>query len=471
VRNIAIAVKLRGYPYPKQIQFFKSQARYLAYGGSRGGGKSWAARRKAILLAFRYPGIQILFVRRTYKDLKENHLLQLQAEIGHVCKYDRESHAFIFPNGSRLRLGYCDSEKDAIQYQGQAYDVIFLEEATQFTEFQFHIFTECNRSSGAMRIKFRPRMYLTCNPGGVGHAWVKRLFIDKIYKGKERPENYAFIPSSVYENDYLMENDPDYVEALEALPEVRRKAMLYGDWNVFEGQFFTEWRDNPEGYFTHCGSHVIEPFKIPDTWYRYRSFDFGYAKPFAVGWYAVNHDGVMYKYRELYGCTGEPDVGVRWEPEKIAQEIRKIEDALEPRGVFIQGVADPAIWNKESGESIAEIMERHRVYFDKADNDRLNGWMQMHNRLEFDDEGKAALYIFKTCPNTIRTLPLMLHDKVKVEDLDTKLEDHIADEMRYICMARPIGPRKRAKPKAVPYNPLETERDTKYDPYGFIRQG
>ena len=423
-------------------------------------------------MCFKYPGIQILFVRRTYKDLKENHLLQLQAEIGHVCKYDRESHAFIFPNGSRLRLGYCDNEKDALQYQGQAYDVIFLEEATQFTEFQFQIFTECNRSSGMIKVKFRPRMYFTCNPGGVGHAWVKRLFIDKKYKSKEKPENYVFIPSLVYDNKYLMENDPDYVEALEALPEVRKKAMLYGDWNVFEGQYFTEWRDNPEGYLTHRWTHVVEPFRIPDTWYRYRSFDFGYARPFAVGWYAVNHDGVIYKYRELYGWTGEPDVGVRWSADKIAQEIRKIEDELEPPGIYIHGVADPAIWiegHGEKGESIAEIMEKHRVYFNKADNNRLNGWMQMHNRLEFDEEGRAALYVFTTCVNTIRTIPEMLHDTVNVEDPDSKLEDHIADEMRYVCMARPIGPRKKVKKKEIPYNPLETEREQKRDPYGFIR--
>ena len=463
----AAKVVLRGGAYPKQIQFFQASNRYIAYGGSRGGGKSWAARRKAVLMAFRHTGIQILFVRRTYKDLKENHLLQMQAEIGHVCKYDRESHAFIFPNGSRLRLGYCDTETDAIQYQGQAYDVIFLEEATQFTVFQYQIFTESNRSSGMMPVKFRPRMYFTCNPGGVGHAWFKRLFIDRIYQGKEKPENYAFIPSSVYENKYLMENDPDYVEALESLPEVRRKAMLYGDWNVFEGQFFTEWRDNPDGYVSHLHSHVVAPFVIPPDWPRYRSFDFGYAKPFHVGWYAINYDGAAFMYRELYGWSGEPDVGVRWDPERIAKEIADIERTLEPPGVYIQGVADPAIWNKQTGESIAEVMNRHQVYFDPADNDRLNGWMQMHNRLDFDDDGRAALYFFNSCTHTIRTLPIMLHDKVKVEDLDTKLEDHPADSVRYFCMNRPISPRKKVVAKTRPYSPLDAE--PVIDRYGFMR--
>jgi len=463
-------IKLTGEKYPKQIEFYKAVARYVAFGGSRGGGKSFAARRKAVLLCLNYPGIQVLFVRRTYKDLKENHLLQLKAEIGHVCKYDNESHAFLFLNGARLRLGYCDAEADAIQYQGQAYDIIFLEEATQFTEFQFHIFTESNRSSGMMHIKFRPRMYFTCNPGGVGHAWFKRLFIDRIYKGKERPENYVFIPSSVYENKYLMENDPDYVEALESLPEVRRKAMLYGDWNVFEGQFFVEWRDEPEGRANGTHSHVIDPIDIPVGWKRYRGVDWGYAKPFAVGWYAIDHDGTMYMYRELYGSAGEPDKGVRWTPEQLAKEIFSIEKSLEPKGVYIQGIADPAIWSKGNGESIAEIMEREGVFHDPADNDRLNGWMQVHNRLDWDDHGRAAFYVTTDCPHFIRTVPLLLHDKTKVEDVDTKLEDHHADQWRYVCMARPIAPRKasKAKPRIVWNDPFS---DGKKEPaeYGFMR--
>lgn len=464
-------IRLRGDRYPKQVEFYKAKGRYIAYGGARGGGKSFAARRKAVLLCLRYAGIQILFVRRQYKDLKENHLMQLKAEIGHWAKYDNESHAFLFPNGARLRLGYCDNEADVLQYQGQAYDVIFMEEATQFTEFQYQTLTESNRSSGMMSEKFRPRMYFTCNPGGPGHAWFKRLFIDRKFRGKERPENYVFIPSSVYENKYLMENDPDYVEALEALPEVRRKAMLLGDWNVFEGQFFVEWREDPEQRMPSHGVHVIQPFKIPPGWKRYRSLDWGYAKPFSVGWYAIDQDGVMYRYRELYGCApGEADKGVRWTPEQLAKEIAAIERSLEPKGVYIEGVADPAIWSKGTGESIAEIMEAEAVYFTPADNDRLNGWMQCHNRLDFDDEGRSAFYVTTDCPQFIRTIPLLLHDKVKVEDVDTKMEDHIADEWRYVCMARPIAPRRKVKTIDKPYSPLD------FDPaeriasgYGFMR--
>lgn len=455
---------LKGQPYPKQVEFFKSRARYTAYGGARGGGKSWAARRKALLLCLRYKGIQILFLRRRYTDLKENHLLPLMSEVRDLAKFDRESKAFLFPNGSRLRFGYCDSEGDVLQYQGQAYDVIFMEEATQFTEFMYQTLTESNRSSGMMEEKFSPRMYLTCNPGGVGHAWVKRLFIQKEYRNREKEQDYNFIPSTVYENDFLMQNNPEYVEALENLPEQRRKAMLLGDWDIFEGQFFTEWRNDPDHYKDREFSHVIAPFKIPEHWKRIRGFDFGYAKPFSVSWYAINEDGVMFKYRELYGSTGEPDVGVRWEPERIAKEIRKIEDTYE-KGNYIRGIADPAIWNKEMGESVADVMMRHRVYFEKGDNDRLNGWMQVHNRLAFDDKGRSMFYVFTTCKNHIRTIPTLIHDEVKVEDIDTTLEDHIADEWRYVCMSRPIKARARVEHKHIPYNPLDDTNENNWQPY------
>jgi phage terminase large subunit len=189
-------LELKGNPYPKQIEFFQSRARYTAYGGARGGGKSWAARRKALLLCLRYEGMQILFLRRKYTDLKENHLLPMQSEVKGAARFDSQSKAFIFPNDSRLKFGYCDNEGDVLQYQGQAYDVIFMEEATQFTEFMYQTLTECNRSSGMMKEKFSPRMYFTCNPGGVGHAWVKRLFIEKNYRNKEKRDNLSIAGKS-----------------------------------------------------------------------------------------------------------------------------------------------------------------------------------------------------------------------------------------------------------------------------------
>ena len=196
---------LEGTPNPKQEQFFLADARHIAYGGARGGGKSWAMRRKFVLLAFRYAGLRLLLLRRTLPELNENHVLPLQRELNGLVAYQATQRAFQFPNGSRIKLGYCDREADVFQYQGQEYDVIGLEEATHFTETQMQFLTTCNRS---VRTDFSPRMYYTCNPGGVGHAWVKRLFIDRNYRNSEKAEDYVFIPARVTDNPVLLRSNP-----------------------------------------------------------------------------------------------------------------------------------------------------------------------------------------------------------------------------------------------------------------------
>ena len=230
---------LQGTPNPKQAAFFLSSARHTAYGGARGGGKSWAMRRKFVLLAFRYEGLQLLLLRRTLPELTENHVRPLLQELNGVARYNQSQRCFLFPNGSRIKLGYCDLEKDVYQYQGQEYDVIGLEEATHFTESQMQFLTTCNRS---VRRDFSPRMYYTCNPGGVGHGWVKRLFLDRQYREGETPADYRFIPARLTDNPVLMERDPGYRKSLLSLPEHLRRAYLEGDWDVLQGQYFPEFR-------------------------------------------------------------------------------------------------------------------------------------------------------------------------------------------------------------------------------------
>ena len=443
-------------PYPKQIEYFLATSRHIGYGGSRGGGKSWAARSKAVLLALNYEGIQILLLRRTLQELRENHVLPLLIQLKNIAKYNAEAKEFIFPNGSRIKLGYCAAESDVLQFQGQAYDVIFIEEATQFTEFQRDALIEINRSSGMMKVKFTPRIYYTANPGGVGHAWFKRLFITRNYKNKEKSEHYTFVPSTVYENEYLMTNNPEYVENLENLPEMRRRAMLDGDWDCFAGQAFGEWINNRAGYKTRIGTHVISPFIIPLHWRIYRSFDFGYSKPFSVGWWAVDTEGTCYRIKELYGGTGEPNVGLKWHPKQIAQKIADIEDDYWPN-VQIHGVADPSIWDGSRGESVAEQMENvkrlngHRITFEPGDNKRLPGKMQLHYRLAFDVNMIPMMYVFTTCTEFIRTFPELIYDDKHVEDIDTDGEDHAYDEARYFLMTKPIKAKEPvvAKPKMI----------------------
>ena len=211
-------------PQPAQQPFFDARERFVCYGGARGGGKSWCVRQKSILMAARWAGIRILIMRRTLVELRENHIRILRAQLNGVADYKATDKAFEFPNGSLIAFGYCDSESDMDQYQGQEYDVIFMDEATHFTEYQYSTLTACLRGVN----DFPKRMYLTCNPGGVGHAWVKRLFIDRQFKKGERPEDYVFFKALVTDNQILMEKDPEYVRRLDNLPSGLREAWRDG---------------------------------------------------------------------------------------------------------------------------------------------------------------------------------------------------------------------------------------------------
>lgn len=446
-------------PNEKQKLFLSAKVKHVGYGGARGGGKSWAVRTKAKLLALRYPGIKQLIVRRTYKELTGNHINILRTETLGIAKYNSTDKVLKFANGSTIEFMYCARNSDLDALQGQEYDVIYLDEATQLSEYQMKAITACCRGVN----DFPKRIYYTCNPGGQGHAYVKRIFIDKRYLASENPGDYEFIQALVDDNTALMEAQPDYVAQLDALPEKLREAWRFGRWDVFEGQVFAEFVDDPEHYRDRVQTHVIEPFKIPDSWKIYRGFDWGYAKPFSVGWYAVDHDNVMYRFREMYGCTGEADRGVEWTVQRVANEIRRIEETdAQLKGRQIAGIADPAIWQEDGGESIAETMQRQRVYFYKADHKRLPGKMQCHYRLAFNDEGIPRFYVFNTCKHFIRTIPALIYSETDVEDVDTKMEDHIYDEWRYVCMARPLAPLEKHTAKEIDVNNIE-------DPLNMIR--
>jgi PBSX family phage terminase large subunit len=455
-------------PNEKQKAFLSDTHRHCAYGGARGGGKSWAVRVKAVLLAGEWPGIKILIIRKTYRELINNHIVPLQAMLPRsLARYNKADKVFTFKNGSTIWFGYCANDGDLDQYQGAEYDVIFIDEATQLKEEWIKKINLAVRQPNGLP----KRTYYTCNPGGVGHQYIKRLFIDRRYENNEIPENYSFTQARVVDNHALMEQNPEYLAELEALPPKLREAWLNGSWDIFDGQFFEEFRDDPEHYEDRLWTHIIEPFNIPDSWTIYRSFDWGYAKPFSCGWWAIDHDGVAYRILELYGCTKTPNEGLKWTPDKVFSEIHRIETE-HPwlKGKRIQGVADPAIWDAESGESIAEVAARHFVHFSKADNKRLAGWMQVHYRMAFDENGYPMMYIFNTCKGFIRTIPLLQYDEHKVEDLDTDSEDHIADECRYFCMARPIKP--RAAVKRDPYldNPAYTVLGIEKLPKATVRQ-
>ena len=430
---------LEGFPSERQREFFLSRARHTAYGGARGGGKSWAMRRKFILLALRYPGLNLLLLRRTLPELRENHLIPMQRELYGFAVYNSAERVFRFPNGSRIKLGYCDTMQDVYQYQGQEYAVIGLEEATHFTEEQMRFLTTCNRTT---RKDFSPRMYYTCNPGNVGHAWVKRLFIDRLYAENENPNDYLFIPARIYDNKVLLDADPNYIRQLEALPEELRRAHLDGDWDVHAGQYFREFsRDR----------HVIEPFEIPSWWRRFRSMDWGYNDPCCVLWHAVDGENRVYTYRELY---------VR---ETRAGEVAAMVLELSRGESISYTVASPDMWQKRGavlsgaggfeGETLAELFTTSGLSLTPADNSRVPGWNRVRDFLAVAPDGRPNWLCFSDCRNLIRQLPALQFDQHNREDAADG-DDHAPEALRYALMSRPHAGRQPIIRKAKAYDPL-----------------
>ena len=458
-------------PQPKQKIFMSRFENEALYGGAAGGGKSDCAIAEA-LRQVHIPHYRGLILRKTYPQLSE--LIDRSREIYlsafPKAKYNDTKHCWTFPSGAKIYFGAMQYTKDRTNYQGKRYDFIDFDELTQFTWDEYSYLFSRNRPGGP-----GTRCYIRAqaNPGGIGHGWVKERFISAappmttIWEEneirhpdgtlKKNRRSRIFVPASVFDNKILMENDPEYTASLAQLPEAERNALLYGDWDSFSGQVFLEWRNNPDAYESRRGTHVINPFRVPDSWTIYRGFDFGYAKPFAVGWYAIDHDGRMYRIRELYGCTGTPNEGVKWNVPEIARKIAEIEsEDINLKGKTIHGIADPSIFDESRGESIAEMMERERIYFERGDNTRIAGKMQMHNRLAFDENGIPMLYVFNTCKHFIRTIPELIYDATDVEDIDTDGEDHIYDECRYVAMAHPINPPKKVS-KMKMYSPLDID--------------
>lgn len=428
------------------------------------------------------PWYKALILRKTFPQLREliDKTLNYYPRIYPKAKYNGSSHTWRFPSGAQIIFGSLNRPQDKIQYQGQAYDFIAFDELTHFTQEEYEYLKSRNRPNGPGT---RVYMRATANPGGVGHGWVKDRFItagapmttireeaswvDPEGKTHTGEQSRIFVPSSVFDNQILMHNDPMYVQRLASMPEAERNALLYGDWDSFSGQVFTEWRNDPAHYQDRIGTHVIAPFDVPPDWSIWCGLDWGYARPFSVGWYAVDHERRMYAIREYYGCTGTPNQGVKLEPGEVARRIKQIEaDDPNLRGKRIHRIGDPAIWMSDGTESIGDLMSRERVHFDKGDHARISGKMQLHHRLAMSD-GIPMLYVFSTCKHFIRTVPALVYDETDVEDINTEGEDHIYDQCRYVCMANPIAaPVRKEQPKRE-WSPLEPDepRNGRYDFY------
>jgi len=474
-------------PTEKQALFHASSADEVLFGGAAGGGKSRAIVMEAVIDALEHDGIDSYLYRCSYPELEST----LIAE-DHRCvpqelyKYSKVTHDMRFHNGSTLHFRFCRNMQDAVKYQGCEMHRLYIDELTHFTQ-EIYDYLK-TRLRAPKRLNIKPKIRLTTNPGGVGHGWVKAMFIDRVppfevqsfpvyseVLGESRCVTRQYIPAYATDNPHL---NAEYIIELEQKPPALRKALLLGDWNVFEGQVFAEFVNDPKHYRDRLFTHVIDPFIIPDDWQRYRSLDWGYSRPFSVGYWAQDRDGRLYRYAEIYGspkdgATGltlRPNAGMKMPPHEVARLIRNYEDRYE-KGRHIIGIADPSIFDESRGSDgcIAAILERQGIYFEGGDNERIAGKMQVHHRLSFDERGVPMLYVFSTCRDFIRTFGALTYDVNRVEDINTEGEDHIYDETRYMCMYKPINPEKpRAAAAQGGFDPLELfERPPVTNPYAF----
>lgn len=426
----------------KQLQFIQATVDEVLYGGAAGGGKSYGQLIDAFLFAVKYSGSKQLVLRNSFPELQRSLILvSVTLYPKEICSYNQSSHVWKFINGSLIEFGYLESDKDVKKYQSAEYDIIRFDELTHFTEFQYTYMI--SRIRGANN--FPKQIKSSTNPGSQGHAWVKARFIDN-----KIPENvytddlgrtYVFIPAKVQENTFLMSADPLYIKRLEQLPDAERQALLEGDWDIFEGQYFTEFDRS---------IHVIEPFEIPDWWKRYITIDYG-LDMLAAYWVAVDNQGKSHVYKELY----QPDLIIS----DAAKRILEVNGGDNYQACF----APPDLWNRrqETGKSAAELFFDNGLILAKASNDRVQGWYNLKEHLKpyTDEQGilTAHLVIFNNCVNLIRTLPQLIRDEKNPNDVATEPHEltHAPDAIRYYVSGRPL-PAKVPMPKK---SALEQHKD------------
>ncbi len=434
----------------KQAIALQTTATEVLYGGAAGGGKSHLMRAAAIIWCAAIAGLQVYVFRRLFPDLIKNHMEGPKGFRTLLAPWERSGFVKIveeeirFWNGSRIYLCHCKDEQDRFKYQGAEIHVLLMDELTHFSEVVYRFLRGRTRMVGVnlpkQYVGMFPRILCGSNPGNIGHQWVKAAFVDAAVPLalRQMPDSEGgmlrqFIPARLDDNPSMTEDDPAYRSRLRGLgSDALVRAMEDGDWDVVAGAYFPEFvRER----------HVIAPFRIPEHWLRFGSFDWGSARPFSMGWWAVSdgselQDGRQYptgaliRYREWYGASG-PNEGLQLTAEEVADGIR-----LREMERVTYRVSDPACWKRDGGPSIAERMLLRGVLFQRADNSRIAGWDQMRDRLRGDDE--PMLYVFETCKDFIRTVPALQHDDKKPEDVDSDGEDHVGDETRYACMSRPF---------------------------------
>lgn len=435
-----------------QTEALKRTEFEILYGGARGGGKTDAG----IAWLLRHadnPLYRALVIRRNAEDLSDwiSRAKVMYRETGAV--FVGKPAEIRFPSGATIRTGHLKDADAYTKYQGHEYQRMLIEELNQIPQERMYeqLIASC-RSTSAIR----PQVFATTNPGGVGHVWIKRRFVDicppgEVYyqetevDGQRILTSRIFIQATIDDNPIIKERDPRYIAFLESFKNTNPalyRAWRHGDWDIVAGQVFSEW--NRE-------THVVEPFKIPREWYRYIGMDWGVNDPTAICWFAVSPEGRTYLYREFYmnGMDFQNNVGMPLTPSRLSKFIQAIH--LKEKEDYTYAVCDPSMWNKlvsgktqdsfsPEGQSIAETMMMTGMRMVKADNDRINGLDRVREMLALAPDGKPHLQVFSTCTEVIRTVPTLSYDAHRIEDVDTDGEDHLYDAIRYFCMSRPAKP-------------------------------
>lgn len=449
--------------YEKQWFLLSRNEYEIMYGGSRGGAKTvggiaWIATPRD------FPAYRGLVIRKNADDLKDwiDRANIIYRPYG--AKKAGSPPQFTWPSGAKIRTGHLKDENAYAKYIGHEYQRMLIEELTLIAREQDYLMLigSCRSTIEGLQ----PQILSTTNPGNAGHQWVKGRFVTNGPANEtftdETGRTRIFIPATIYDNPVLMERDPGYLDFLKGLPPGLKEAWLEGSWDYVVGAAFQELSRTVHG---------IDPTNPPEYLHRvfdfdrmrpkdgiqiFRSMDWGYSKPFSIGWYFSDYDGRLYRFRELYGCKG-PDEGIQMPAREVAQKIRQIESEFCQRPSL--NIADASIWDKPGNQnerseklpSIAETMEEEGVFFARdisidAKKSRLQGKHQLHERLRVDADGKAGLYVFNTCVHWWMTVPVIPLDQLNLEDVDTDTEDHAYDETRYMLSSRPYKSTIASKP-------------------------
>lgn len=435
-------------PNAKQALFHASAADEVVYGGAKGGGKSCALVMEALAYGLENKGAEMYLFRETYDDLEANIIREWREKVpSQLYTYNASKHVATLANGTSIKFRYIRNREDADSYQGRSMDWVGVDELTKHEKASIQVLLSCLRSPKGYKPTFRG----TCNPGGVGHVWVKEDYITATDYGQREVidpitgNRRAFIPAKVYDNTVLMQNDPAYVKRLENLPETEKRAFLYGDWDIFEGQYFSEWNRN---------IHVIDPPEIPSHWNVYRVFDYG-LDMLACYWIAVDTQGHSYVYKELY----ESNLIISAAAKKI------IERTTEQENVILT-YAPPDMWNRrqDTGKSAADVFAEHGLHLVKSNNDRIQGWYNVKEWLQpidvLDEQTgdtikTARLKVASNCHNLIRCLPQLQHDDKRPNDVANEPHEltHAPDAIRYYCSMRTVP---SLPPEKPPENTIES---------------